>query len=209
MNYPPDKVKIMLLRYCILLFLTLGLFIGQANSLAAQTPTKVFYKAHKKKPGVFNIKIPTWLIWFGGGIAYNSVKEPEAKAALRMAKKVKGLRIMTVESNNVIAKADINSFLSDMRNSSFEDLIFVKEEDTRVQILGRASSKKLKELTILVEESDSFTFVTARTNLKSKDISRLINAIVNDEAIKETRAERRAERQKRKEARKIKKLPQA
>ncbi|GAB5552170.1 MAG: hypothetical protein Sapg2KO_17610 [Saprospiraceae bacterium] len=180
----------------------------------AQTPTQAFYKAHKKKPGVFNIKIPSFLIWFGGGIAYNSVKDPEAKAALRIAKKVKGLKVMTVESDNVIAKADINYFLQNMRNGSFEDLIFVKEEDTRVQILGRASSKKLKELTILVEESGSFTFVTAKTNLKSKDVSRLINSIVNSDQVQEdTRAEKRADRQakrkKRKETKAVKKLPQA
>lgn len=184
--------------------------MGHPPTLKAQTPTKAFYKAHKKKPGVFNARIPSFLIWFGGGLAYNSVNDPEAKAAIRLAKKVKGLRVLTVESDNVIAKEDINSFLQEMREGPFEDLIFVKEADTRVQILGRASSKRLKELTILVEESGSFTYVTAKTNLKSKDVSRLINSIVNQDNIREDQGvDRRAERKKRKAAKKVKKLPQA
>lgn len=201
------------LRYYLPLLLMLGLFMGQTPNLQAQTPTRAFYKAHKKKSGVFNVRIPSWLIWFGGGIAYNSVKDPEAKAALKMAKKLKGLRVMTVESDNVIAKDDIHSFLQEMRNGSFEDLIFVKDEDTKVQILGRASSRRLKELTILVEEPGSFTYVTAKTNLKSKDLSRLINTIVNADKEPAPKKDRRAERKKRKADRKakreIKKLPQA
>ena len=73
------------LRYCSLLLLILGLLMVQPQNVIAQTPTKAFYKAHKKKPGVFNIKVPSWLIWFCCCLAYNAIKEPEAKAALRIA----------------------------------------------------------------------------------------------------------------------------
>jgi hypothetical protein len=198
-------------RTLLLLSLIFGILTGALNPIQAQTPTKAFYKEHKKKPGVFNLKVPAWLIWVGGGLAYNIVEGPEEKAALKLAKKVKGLRLMRVESNDAIERDEINYFLATMRENAYEDLIYVKEDNTKVQILGLSSNKKLKEMIILVEEEDAFTYITAKTNLKSKDISRLINTIVRADKEEEVdeKVDRKTKRKRRRALRKAKKIPQA
>ena len=195
-------------RFSILL-LSLAFFCVSSN-LAAQSPTKAFYKEHKKKEGVFNMKIPGWLIWFGGGLAYNSVNDPDAKVIMKLAKRVKNFRLMISENNSLVSDSEMNAFVSSIEQKNFEELIFVKDGTTRVNIIGRNKNKKLKDLILLVKEEDEFVYMSMKTNIKPKHINQIIHHFMKDvPALKEASQKRKEAKENRRKKRRLKKMPQA
>ncbi|MBK8042843.1 MAG: DUF4252 domain-containing protein [Haliscomenobacter sp.] len=146
--------------------------------LAAQTSAKAFYRDHKREEGVFNFKLPGWLVWFAGGIAYNSVRDPDLREALWLGKKLGNLRMMHSENGNGLSPQSVSSLVDGMYASHYEDLILVREGDTRVHFLVKDKREKLKDLVLLIHEEDGFTLFSMKSRLKIDDISRLIEHFI-------------------------------
>lgn len=167
------------MKYLICALLAFS-FLTVSTEISAQNSTRAFYKEHKRKPGVVNFKIPGWLIWLGGGMAYNSVDDPQAQAILTLGKKVKNLRLMVAEDQNPISGTDLNGFRNSLQRNDFDELIYVKSEGTEVNIIGRNRRNKLKDILILVQEEDSFVFMSMKTNLKIKHVNRVLQQLMSD-----------------------------
>ena len=150
-----------------------------------------FYTKYKKKEGVQNIKLPGWLIWSGSGIAKSFVKDPDVKAGLKLAKKVKKLRFMMAEEYNPIPANEIKGFIANLRQNDFEDLIYVREGTTNVSIMVRLQDEKekIKDLMILVNEEDQFVFISAKTKIKYQDIADLVTTLLKNRKGDETEKE--------------------
>lgn len=153
-----------------------------------------FYHTHKHKEGVTNFKVPGWLIWMGGGIAQSAVKDPEAKAGLRLARKVKKLRFMATEDDNPITAAEVGDFITNIRSTGYEDLLSVREGRSTVHILSREKKEKLKNLLILVNDEEEFVFMDMKSRLKYEDLTDLANTILKSkEAAEQEQSEEPAE----------------
>jgi hypothetical protein len=151
------------------------------SSCSSPKTTAQFYHTHKVKEGVKNFKIPGWLMWLGGGIAKASVKDPDAKVALKLAKKVGKMRILVSEDANVIDNREIMSFIGHAEKRGYEPLIQVRDGETLVNIMARDKKDKLKNLLIMVSEEDSFVFLDMKSRIKYEEISDLINYFINRE----------------------------
>jgi hypothetical protein len=139
-----------------------------------------FYRKHKKEEGVSNFSLPGWLVWIGTGMAYHSVRDKEVRRGLKLAKKVKSLQFLQSEGEYSIPKAEIQEFVSTLRTQAFEDLLFIRDGQTNVNVMVRDTEKKLKNILIFVEEEDEFTFFSMRSRLKYKDLSEYINYYIRD-----------------------------
>ena len=148
-------------------------------SCGSPKTTAQFYHTHKHKEGVTNFKVPGWLIWVGGGIAQGFVSEPDARAALKLARKVKKLRLMVAEDYNPITTAEVNDFISNIRSNGFDDLIYVKDAESTVHILSREKKDKLRNLVILVTDEEEFVFMDMKSRLKYEDLSEFVNTILS------------------------------
>ena len=144
------------------------LFLGAITLSSCSSPSSsgAFYSKYKHTQGVTNMKIPGWLIWMGSGVARPFVKDKEVKAGLRLAKKVKKLRLLVAEEGNPIPYADIQSFTQNLRQNEYDDLIFVKEAETMVTIMAKDKKERIKDMVILVHEEDQFVFISAKTKIK-------------------------------------------
>ena len=138
--------------------------------------------------------MPGWLVWVGGGIAQGLVQDPEAKAGLRLARKVKKLRFMATEDYNPITTAEVSDFVNNIRSAGYEDLLQVKEGGSTVHILSREKKEKLKNLVILVNDEEEFVFMDMKSRLKYEDLSELVNTILKAENMK-TEEEQKQEEQ--------------
>lgn len=188
-----------------LIFIIMFVIIGQFAY--AQRPAVEFYRQHKRLENVRNFKIPGWLIWVGSGIAYDITKNEETKALLKVGRKVKKLRLMIAEDNNPIPAAHISNFVTESRQNGFADLIYVRDGETTVNIIGKIKKdNKFRELVFLVSENDEFVFFHMKSNIKMKDVQELINTFMDDFPINDKT--RKAEKEK-KQKRKKEKLPQA
>ena len=193
----------------ILFLLTISLSL-LINTVEAQSPTKAFYQTHKKKEGVFNMKIPGWLIWFGGGMLYNSINDPDAKVFMKLAKRIKNFRLMVSEHGSPVSDEEMEVFVQDIRQKDFEELIFVKDDGSTVNVIGRTKNKKLKDLLLMVQDDGEFIYMSMKTNIKAKHINEIIQHFVSEvPALKETSKKRKEERAERRKKRRLKKLPQA
>ncbi len=141
-----------------------------------------FYNTYKHHEDVRNVSIPGWLIRLGATIAKSHVDEPEAKAALKLAKKVKKLKLLVMENVNPVDKKDLDRLYAEATSrEGFEDMVFVKEGNTRVNMLIRTKKDDIiRNLLILVSEENEFVMVSLKTKLKMEDLNELLRAIQDD-----------------------------
>lgn len=183
----------------------LVLFSLILSSCGSPKTAKQFYNKHKRKEGVSNASVPGWLVWLGTGLAYHSIQNEEAKMGLKLAKKVKRLRFMQAENKEVISPKEVSEFLGNLRANKYEDLIMIKDGPQTVSIMVRDTETKLKNIMVLVDQEDEFVFMSMKSSLKYKDLSKVISYYINDFKGEKPTKERKKKKKKKKE----KKLPQA
>ncbi len=165
--------------YAKILFLALGFaFLASCGS-----PPSVqrFYDQHKRQAGVKNFTIPGWLIDVGTGIARPFVRDPEARRALRLARKVNKLQVMIDEDGHQVSAAEVSAFTGRARKEGFEDLIMVRDKETRVNIMVREQKDKLRHLLVLVRDDADFVFLNLKTSIRIEDIAELVNDLLQKE----------------------------
>jgi hypothetical protein len=161
------------MRLSIFALLGLTIFLTSCNSTKSISN---FYHAHKREKGTVNFRIPGFLIWMGTGIAYESIKEPETRAGMKIAKKIKGLRFMVNEDANTIPQEEVHALLANLRQDKFEDLLYVKDQETTFTLMIKEKKEKIKRIFLLVQEPDEFVLMEVKTSLKIKDIQKLIKS---------------------------------
>lgn len=172
------------------LLLLIALLAITLSSCSTPKNTAQFYQAHKNRPGVTNFKLPGWLVWFGGGIAYNAIKDEDTKAALRIGRKVGKMRLMASENGSVIPPEEVEAFLRHIKQNGFDELVYVKHESSIVNVMVQDRKNKIRHLMILVNEQDGFVFLDLKTRIKYSEISDLINYFIKkDSEVEEKEAE--------------------
>ncbi len=150
--------------------------------MTAQTPIKQFYREYKKAEGVTNIKLPGWLIRLGSGLAYNSVDDPMTQEALQLARKVQQMRLLVSETGGAIPAGAVRQLAFDLKDRhGFEDLLYVRDRDTQVEILTQDQAGTLRELVLLVHEvGGDFVMLSLRSKLTLDDLSHFIRAVMDE-----------------------------
>ena len=137
-----------------------------------------FYQANKRKEGVVNFTLPGWLIYAGTGMAHDFVKDEESRTLLQLAKRVKKMQFMLDEGNGAISQSAVKDFQVHLRNRQFEDLIYVRSEETTVSLMVRPKKDKLRDLIVLVHDDEEFIFLNMRTNIKIKHIAKMLESLM-------------------------------
>lgn len=155
-------------------------------SQAQNRAIKNFYHKYKKYENTRNMVIPGFLIWLSTGIANEIVDkdQPEAKVALKFAKKFKTMRFLVMEDDNQVTSEDYNKLIAGAKSSNYEELISVRDKGTTFHIMGRGKKDKLKNLLILVSAEDSFVMMNMKTKIRTKDLNRLINDLMELEKVR-------------------------
>ena len=156
----------------------------------------------KGKEGVRNLRVPGWFIYAASGLANEFVKDETAKTALQFGRKIGGTRFMIAEEANPIPAEDVKAFVQNIRMDGFEDLISVRDGETMVNIMVKDKREKLKNLLILVNEEDTFVFMSMKSRIKYEDLAELISKIISSET---QGSENQVEKEKKKKRKKKKK----
>ena len=169
------------MKNIFLIFLGLSFIL---SSCATTNSTAGFYSKYKKTPGVQNFKLPGWLISSGSGIAKSFMKEEDkdVEALLKLVKKIKNLRLMVAEDYNPIPANESRELVNNLRKNDFDDIIFVRDGTTTVNIMINLNEKKekIKDLMIMVNEEDQFVFLSAKTKIKYQDIADLVKTLLDN-----------------------------
>ena len=167
------------MKQSVILFL--GLFL-MSIGLEAQTPgINYFFHTYKRHEDARKVSIPGWVFRLGSTIAQKHVDEKEEKEAIKLAKKIKKLRLLVMEDANSVSKDDINKMLSRVRSKEgFEDMLMVSSEGTKINMLVRSKGETIKNLLILVSEKDQFVMVSLKSKLKISDLNKLLSSLQDE-----------------------------
>ena len=135
-----------------------------------------FYRQHKRGADVQNMKVPGWLIRFGGKIAKNAVESEDEKVALDLLKKVGTVRFMYAEDGAKIPANHIKKLQNELRQDHFDDLIQVRSGEMDFQLMIRESDGLISELFMLYNdrEDGEMAFISAKTKLHLDDLKELL-----------------------------------
>ncbi len=99
------------------------------------------------------------------------------KSLRRLMRRTGKTRILVFEDKpSPISDRDMNRLTKQTRQSGgLDELIFVRDGDTRVQVMGKVGEKKLKKLVFLVNEPGTFAFISVKGNFRYDDINRIIS----------------------------------
>ncbi|MEO1514950.1 MAG: DUF4252 domain-containing protein [Bacteroidota bacterium] len=159
--------------------------------VSAQSPSiNKFYRQNKFEEGVRKVKLPGWLIRLGSRIGAGQIDEAdqEAREALKMARRVRKMRMLYGEEGNPIDQRKVDKLIRNVRKKdNFQDLIYVRDEEgTKVNLLIRTNGAGdlIRNLLILVQSEDEFVMVGLKTKLSIKDINTLIQNLPEEADIK-------------------------
>jgi hypothetical protein len=167
----------------ILLFSILSLFL--ANFIKAQSPALwAFYHNTPRTETSLKFTVPGLAVKFGSLF----IAEKEVRKVVRKIGKV---RLFVVEEQqDFITRKETNRFIKRLHRDGFEDFITVRENDTNVSFMVRERRNKIKGIVMLVKDEGDFVLISAKCNLKAKDLMGFINEH-SDELISEAKKKKR------------------
>jgi hypothetical protein len=142
-----------------------------------------FYRQHKRGADVQNMKVPGWLIRFGGKIAIkNSDSGEDEKIALDLLKKLGTVRIMHSEEGVQIPAKAIKKLQNELRQDHFDDLIQIRSGQMDFQLMIRERDGLISELFMLYNdrEEGEMAFISAKTKLHLDDLKELLKKEMGD-----------------------------
>ena len=147
----------------LLLFVLLSIPVLQGQSVK---PIANFYNKYKKMGQVQDIKIQGWLLKMAATFAG---EEPTHQ----LLKKISYLRVLIVEDGNLVDKKDHDQLMKEVRQSTFEPLIQIKDGKEKVDIMIREQGDTITDALIVVYGDDDFVLLSLEGKLKFSDLNDL------------------------------------
>ncbi|MCB0495956.1 MAG: DUF4252 domain-containing protein [Cyclobacteriaceae bacterium] len=101
---------------------------------------------------------------------YSEEDDEETKAAGRVLSAIKAMQVLEVPYR-IIDKTDVEKLRSSLAKEKFEELMTVKEDDSNVKIMAQGSGSKLENVTMLVDDDNSFVLITVQGTISMEDLS--------------------------------------
>ncbi len=137
-----------------------------------------FYRQHKKGKEVQNMKLPGFLIKFGGKIAIKNsdMEENEKELAKELIKKAGGVKFMYSEDGTKIPKKDINELKQNLQKDQFSDLIMIKSGDMDFQLMIQEADGFVKSMFMFYNDltEGEMAFITIKMNIALDEVTELV-----------------------------------
>ena len=118
-----------------------------------------FYKQYKVKNNSVSMSLPGWLIDVGADVAMLTTDLPAEKKMLMLLKDVQKLKILVLDGPTRIKDKHVNSLFSNLREEDFEDLVLVRDQETRVNIMIKEKDEFIRNLFLLIREPEETVMV--------------------------------------------------
>ena len=160
------------------------LFFALCISCSAfgQRSVNKFYRQQKKTEGARGLALPGLAFKVGSKIFKHHAddNDPVAQLSADLIKKIKGVKVLTVEDYSPADRTEINKFVDNAKNKSgFEDMFMFKTAGTDIHFLMRDKEDIIQNLVILISsEEDGLMMMNMKSKLKKSEVAELINMAV-------------------------------
>ncbi len=166
------------MKYLISILISLSFAV---LSFGQTTNVTRFMNSFHKSENTTKISIPGFLIRTGVFFAKSFIEDDdETKMALEFTRKVKSLKLLVVENKDVLSTKAYNELISNIKEDNFEELIKVRDGDTNVNLFVIEKNNVIKNLLILVDETDEFVMLNLKTKMDYEDINHIVQTIQNE-----------------------------
>lgn len=161
----------------------LSLCLYTNRSQAQTAGIRHFYNKYKHSPEAEKIKLPGWVLHLGAGLvlALDKDLDESERAGIKLMKKIKKLRMLSLENSNPVSPEDYNSLIKSVKKDHFEDLISVRDGKTKVNIMIREKKDVIRNILILVSDEDEFILFSVSSKIKIEDINKLLKMVPEKE----------------------------
>ena len=143
----------------ILLLFVLPLFcFSQSNSI------NDFYSKYKNHKDITTFTIS------GGLIKFAASFEEDGNA--KILEKISQVKLL-IGDGNLITKNDYKVLTKGLKNDSFEDLMQINAEGTKVNILIRENGNNISDVVLLVNDGNDFILISLEGNFQYSDLNDL------------------------------------
>ena len=142
--------------------------------LAQKSPVDKLFEKYANQKGITTVNISGKLLGFASQLDVGD------EATSNMISSLKGIRILTVEDNELNKKIDFYAELEKdgfFKNKDYEPLMEVTEDDQIIRFIAKdAGNGKLSDL-LLVIGGDDNTLISISGIIDPKDISKITKAV--------------------------------
>jgi len=131
-----------------------------------------------------SVNVPVWL---AKPFVKNALREDaESEEVINLIKKIKKIRVLTVENGDKKMLKDFSQYLS---KNNYEDWVTIKHDGQNVNIQALQKGDQINKLMLLVNSGEEFVFVDIKGKFTPEDISKVINAADKNEVASRLKSE--------------------
>ncbi|MFN4080250.1 MAG: DUF4252 domain-containing protein [Saprospiraceae bacterium] len=138
-------------------------------AVGAQAQAFGLHWKYKDYEGAIPVTAPGWLINIVSWL-------PEEKESRRLIRKVRKVKVLAFVDGapNPISERDMRRFHRKAQKRGLEEIMFVRDSETRVQVYGREKRGQLRNLFFFVHSEEETILVAIKTRLQFDDIVKSI-----------------------------------
>ncbi|MCB0593020.1 MAG: DUF4252 domain-containing protein [Lewinellaceae bacterium] len=142
------------------------LALGPLFAFAQPKAIAQFYEKYKQQEHVTDVKLQGWLL----EIASSFADDEQAKKILD---KITYLRVLVMEEGNLVSASEYKNLLKDIRQSSFEELLKIREGQQDIGFYIREKGDTITDVLLLVNGESQFVLLSLEGLLKFSDLNDL------------------------------------
>lgn len=148
------------------LLLICSLLLAFNSSIIGQQSVKKFYNKYKHGENVTSVKLQGWMI--KSVLSFTESFEGED-----IIRKVSKLTVLTIEDGQTVSDTDIKRLVTNAKSETYEDLMIIREGTTRVRFMIKENEQKIKNLLVIIKDTEEFILIDLDCNLKWEDLKNI------------------------------------
>ena len=152
------------------------------SCMVSQRPNIAFFDQANYDSGnakFMSVNVPVWMAKPFVKSALR--KDHESEEVVAIVKKIKKIKILTVENGNKQMLKDFSKYLG---QNNYQDWVTIKHNGDNVNIQAIQKGDAINKLMLLVNSEKNLVFIDVKGNFTPEDISRVINISEKEELAK-------------------------
>ena len=162
--FKPQNLNTMQFQYLLPALLCLCF----SSSLFAQNKTvENFYDHYNQLENVTDVKLQGWLLKMAAEFS-------DEEEATRILQNISFLRVLVMSEGNLVKPQDLKTFIRDLKKDAFENLMQIRNEGARVEILIREDGDTITDVVALINsDEESFILLSLEGRIRFSDLNNL------------------------------------
>ncbi len=128
-----------------------------------------------------DLNIPGWLIRFGANFVDDD--DLDGVDIKLLGKKISHLRIVSIDGKKNVDAADFQTFLTDIKQEGFEDLMTVRSNGDDIRFMVREKKDFIRNIVLVVNEKSEggdFVLLSLEGKFTMEDINKMMKDVTID-----------------------------